>query len=140
MDYKRFDNVIFARFDRGEEILDCLKKVATKENIKLAHINALGATDEVIAGAYNPITKVYHSNTFTGDYEIVSLHGTITTKDGEYYPHLHISIADEQGRAFGGHLNKCVISATCELVITVFDGCRVDRSLDSNVGLNVFKF
>lgn len=139
MDYKKFDNVIFARFDRGEEVLECLKKVADKENIKLAHINALGAADEVVAGVYNPEKKEYHSNTFKGDFEIISLHGTITTKDGEYYPHLHICIGDEKGNAYGGHLNKAKIAATCEMIITVIDG-KVDRQVDPTVGLNVFKF
>ena len=34
MDYRRFGSRIIARFDRGEEILACLKEVALKENIK----------------------------------------------------------------------------------------------------------
>ena len=33
MEYKRFDNTIFARIDKGEEILDQLKEIALQEHI-----------------------------------------------------------------------------------------------------------
>ena len=35
MDYRRFGNKIIARIDRGEEILEKVKEIALKENIKL---------------------------------------------------------------------------------------------------------
>ena len=59
--------------------------------------------------------------------------------DGEYYAHLHMSVGNEKGEVFGGHLNRAVVSATCEMVITVIDG-KVDRVYDEKIGLNVFKF
>ena len=71
--------------------------------------------------------------------EIASLTGTINTMDGEYYAHLHMSAGNEKGEVFGGHLNRAVVSATCEMVITVIDG-KVDRVYDEEIGLNVFKF
>ena len=42
MEYRKFDNIIIARIDKGEEILEQLKAIAITENIKLASINALG--------------------------------------------------------------------------------------------------
>ena len=50
-----------------------------------------------------------------------------------------MSVVNEKGEAFGGHLNRAVVSATCEMVITVIDG-KVDRVYDEETGLNVFKF
>ena len=41
MEYRRFDNTIVARIDKGEEILDQVKEIALKEEIKLASIQAL---------------------------------------------------------------------------------------------------
>ena len=35
MEYRRFDNTIVARIDKGEEILDQVKEIALKEEIKL---------------------------------------------------------------------------------------------------------
>ena len=70
---------------------------------------------------------------------MVSLTGTINTKDGEFYTHLHMSTADVNANVFGGHLVDATVSATSEMVIRILDG-RVDRYFDEEVGLNLFKF
>lgn len=139
MDYRRFDDTIIARIDKGEEILEQLKVIAEKEEIKLASVSALGATDDITVGVFRTGEKKYYANHFTGDMEIVSLTGTISTMDGAFYPHLHMSAGDTEGHVFGGHLNRAVISATCEMVIRVIDG-QVDRKFDENIGLNLFAF
>ena len=139
MEYKRFGDTIFARLDRDEEILEQLKILALQENIKLASVRGLGAVDEFTVGVFKTDRKQYDANSFTGYFEIVSLTGTITTMDGEYYAHLHMSAGNEKGEVFGGHLNRAMISATCELVIQVVDG-TVERRFDPEIGLNVFKF
>ena len=139
MDYRRFGSHIIARFDRGEEILACLKEVALKENIKLASVSALGAVDDFTVGVYKVDEQKYYSNHFAGAFEIVSLTGTISTMKGEYYAHLHMSAGNDKGEVFGGHLNTARISATCEMVIDVIDG-GVERRADPEVGLNLFEF
>ncbi len=139
MEYKRFDNVIFVRIDKGEEILEKLKEVAINEKIKLGYISALGATNDFTVGVFKTDEKKYISNTFKGDFEIVSLTGTITTMDEEFYAHLHMSAGDKDGKVFGGHLNHAQISATCEMVINVCDG-KVERKFDDITGLNLFSF
>ena len=139
MDYRRFGKTIIARMDRGEEVLTQLKNIALKEDIKLASVRALGATDDFTVGVFKVDEKKYYANHFTGDFEIVSLTGTISTMNGEYYAHLHMSAGDEQGHVFGGHLNEAIISATCEMVIEIIDG-QVDRLRDESVGLNLFHF
>lgn len=139
MDYKRFGNTIVARLDRGEEIVEQLKLISLLENIKLASIQALGATDSFTVGTYSVEKQEYKANDFRGDFEIVSLVGTVNTMDGEYYSHLHMSAGNEKGEVFGGHLNRARISATCEMVITVIDG-TVDRFREEQTGLNLFKF
>ena len=110
-----------------------------KENIRLASVEALGATDEFTVGVYNVDEHQYHALTFTGAHEIVSLTGTVNTMNGEYYSHLHMSAANESGAVVGGHLNAARVSATCEMVIRVIDGA-VDRFKDDVTGLNLFKF
>lgn len=139
MDYRRFENKIIARFDRGEEVHDSLKKIALKEDIKLASISALGATDDFTIGVYKVDDKSYSELNFKGIFEILSITGTITTKDGEYYPHLHISVADDKGNGFGGHLINSKISVTCEMVIDIIDG-RVERKMSDEIGINLFEF
>ena len=139
MEYRKFGNTIFVRIDRGEEILEKLKEISVKENIKLAHVSALGATNDFTVGVFNVDEKKYYANSFSGNFEIVSLTGTVTTMDGEFYAHLHMSAGNDKGEVFGGHLNRARISATCEMVITVTDG-MVERKFNEDVGLNLFDF
>ena len=139
MEYRRFGNTIVARIDRGEEILADVKEIAGAEHIQLASVSALGATNDFTVGVYNVDEKQYHANDFKGNFEIVSLTGTINTMDGEFYTHLHMSAGDEKGQVFGGHLNRAVVSAVCEMVITVIDGV-VDRRFSEEIGLNLFRF
>ena len=139
MEYRRFENTIVARIDRGEEITEQLRAIALREQIRLASVQALGAVGRFTVGVYRPAEKRYLANEFCGDYEIVSLTGTVNTMNGEFYSHLHMSAANELGEVFGGHLNRAEVSATCEMVIRIIPG-QVDRYLDESVGLNLFRF
>ena len=139
MDYRRFGDTVIARLDKGEEIHEQLRLIALKEDIKLASVSALGAVDDVTVGVFVVSEKRYHANRFTGDMEIVSLTGTVSTMDGEYYAHLHMGVSDLEGRMFGGHLTKAVVSVTCELVIRIIDG-TVDRKHHPDPGVNLFDF
>jgi len=139
MDYKRFGNTIVARLDKGEEIVEQVKKLAELENVRLANINALGAVGEFTVGVFKTADKKYEANSFSGDFEIVSLTGSISTMNHGPYIHLHMSAGDAEGQVYGGHLNRAVVSATCELFAQVIDG-SVDRKFSDEIGLNLFEF
>ena len=127
MEYKRFGSRMVLRIDRGEEVLTQLRRAAEQEDIRFT------------VGVFHTAEKQYHAHRFQGDFEIVSLVGTITTKDGEFYAHLHMSAGDTEGRVLGGHLNEAVISATCELVVTCLPG-ETNRVFSDEVGLNLISF
>lgn len=139
MEYRRFGDTLIVRIDRGEEILSQIKAVAIAEGIALASVQALGAVNDFTVGVFKTAEKKYYANHFAGDYEIVSLTGTISQMQGEYYAHIHMSAGDEAGHVVGGHLNEAHVSATCELVIRVIDG-QVERAFSADVGLNLFDF
>ena len=140
MEYQRFGNTVYARLDRGEDILEDLLKLDLAEDIRLAAVVGLGAVDDFTVGVYDVDTRQYHSLRFTGPHEITSLVGSINTMNGAYYSHIHFSAADVTGRVVGGHLNAARISATGELTVTVTEG-SVDRFKDEAVtGLNLYAF
>ncbi len=139
MQYQRFADHIIARIDRGEEILEQLAAISAAEDVRLASVSAIGAVGDFTVGVFKTKEKEYLANSFSGDFEIVSLTGTVTTRDGAFYAHLHMSVGDEQGRVFGGHLNRAVVSATCEMVITVING-TAERRFSDEVGLNLLHF
>lgn len=139
MEYRRFGDSFIIRMDKGEEIVEQLTAVAARERIALAEVSALGAVGSFTAGVFYPCEKEYHANDFTGDFEIVSLTGTVTEMDGKPYLHLHMSAGDREGRVWGGHLNRAVVSATCEMVVRVLDG-HVGRAFSPEIGLNLLSF
>ena len=139
MEYQKFNRTIIARLDRGEEILEQLRILSAKEGIRLASVSGLGATDDFTVGVFLTESKEYKANTFHGAHEIVSLTGTINTMNGEHYSHLHMSAGNESGQVVGGHLNRAVISATCELVIQTLEG-EIDREFNPEIGLNLYRF
>lgn len=139
MDYKRFGETVIVRIDPDEEICEMLLALAKKENMMLAEISGIGAIKEFTAGVFDTVNKEYHSNSFQGFFEIVSLAGTITRKDGRPYLHVHMSAGDEEGNVFGGHLNRAVVSATAEIVVRIIDG-NVGRHMSQEIGLNLLSY
>ena len=72
-------------------------------------------------------------------FEITSLIGNVTRKDGEVYLHIHINFGDEEGLIKGGHLVRSIISATSEIVVRRING-KVGRKLSNEIGLNLLEF
>ena len=139
MEFKRFQNTLVIRLDRGDEAVDCITRAVRAEGVTLGAVSGIGAADRAVIGLYNVEEQQYHKTELTGPMEITSLTGNVTTKEGEPYLHLHINLCDEAMRVWGGHLNECRISATGEIVLTVLDG-RVERRQDPVTGLNLFRF
>ena len=139
METKRTANCLVIRLDPGEELINSLLTACQEHDIHFAQITGIGAAKKITCGVFDPKTREYHSEKFKGIFEITSLNGTITTMDGGLYPHIHVTFADEKYKVRGGHLNKCVISATAEIVLMILD-LEIDRQASQEVGLNLFRF
>ena len=130
MEYRRFGNKIVARMDKGEEICAKLLELAEAEDIRLASVSGIGASNDVTLGVFDTHTKFYNK----------TVTGSLSRQDGKPYLHLHAVIGSPvMGECHAGHLNAAVVSATCELVIDVIDG-EVGREFSDEIGLNLFKF
>lgn len=138
MEYKRFGEEIVLRIDKGEEILTAILEVANKEDIKCASISGIGAVHKFEVGVLNLEIKKFLSQTYEGDYEIVSLNGNLSRKDDKAYLHLHASFASSNN-IVGGHLTNAFVSATAEINIHIING-EVKRKYNKKTGLNLYKF
>ncbi|MBR3019113.1 MAG: DNA-binding protein [Clostridia bacterium] len=139
MEYRKFGDTYIVRIDRGEEILGKLAELCEKEDIRLAQIDGLGAVDHAAVCVYDVPTKTFFRKEFNEPMEISNLCGTASRKEGKAYLHLHATVCDKELNAHGGHAAELRVSATCEIVVRVICG-EVDRILDENIGLNVFRF
>ncbi|MFA5006905.1 MAG: PPC domain-containing DNA-binding protein [Candidatus Izemoplasmatales bacterium] len=139
MEYRRFGQVFVIRLGVGDEVVARLGEVCAKENVRLASVSGIGATDRVRIGLFDPTKRTYDETVLTGPMEIVSLLGNVTEKDGAPFPHLHVAVADERFAVHGGHVFECRISVACEIVLTSIDG-RVGRRIDPELGVNVLDF
>lgn len=139
MKYLKKENKYIVRIDKDEEVIEQIKKLAIENNIKAGSITGIGATDKVKVGLFNTSTKEYLSKELVGAFEITSLVGNISRMNNEVYLHLHINVSDENLNVYGGHLNHCYISATCELIIEEIN-IDVDREFNEEIGLNLYKF
>ena len=91
MEFKKFGKKFLIRIDRGEEIVEILKKFCEIQKITLGSVTGIGATDKVKVGLYDVDKKQYFSKELSGNYEIAPLYGNISTMNGETYLHLHIN-------------------------------------------------
>ena len=140
MEYKRTGNKIVVRLQKGEEVVAQLLALAQKENVTLAEVTGIGATDCVDFGCFNTQKKQYKNIHKDGEnFEITALVGNLSEMNGEKYQHLHITLADENGCVYGGHLKSAVISVTAEIVVSCIDA-KVDRAYDDAVGANLLQF
>ena len=139
MEYKKFGNKYIVRVDKGEEIVEKLTELAETEDISLANVSGIGATNKCTIGLFAVEEKKYHSKEYTGDFEIAPLTGNISTMNGKKYLHLHINIGDKDNKSFSGHLNSAIVSATFECIIDVIEG-NIDREKNEEIGLNLIKF
>ena len=137
MKYIKSGSDYIIRIDRGEEILTCLESLAEKEDIRLGSFSGLGAADRVKIGIFLTDIRQYKSEVYTGDFEIASLFGTVSRKDGKPYLHCHATIGNiTKGETYAGHLSEARISGTCEISLRKLEG-EAGRVFDEETGLTI---
>jgi uncharacterized protein len=127
------DKTYIIRLYKGEEPVAALKDFASKIG-KCGFFAGIGALNRVELGYFDFIEKSYSKKIFTGNFELLSLQGNISLKDGSYFPHAHAVLGNKDYSTFGGHLFSGEISITTEIVFVAFEK-PVTRSVDDETGL-----
>ena len=134
MNYRIDNNQIYMTLDKGELINKTLELYAKSNEIGCAWINGIGAIEDPEIGYYSLEKKSYNKKVFSGYYELTSLIGNITIKEGEYFSHTHITFSDINYQIFGGHLFDAKITAAGEFII--IPGTQIiDRKMNPDIGL-----
>lgn len=121
-------NVFALRLKPDQDLRQSLKTFAADQNIKAGFIlTAIGSLKQAtIRFANQNISTVLNDK-----FEIITLNGTLANTG----VHLHIAIADKQGKIIGGHLDSgCLIYTTAEIVIGASEEFSFMRIIDEQTG------
>lgn len=138
MFFQKFGDTYAIRLERGEELVEAVKKLCGLEQVRLGVLSGLGAMDHVVVGIYDLAEKRFCPNTFDEPLEMTGMDGNVTELDGEPCLHIHASFGCADARVIGGHLSEARVSATAELFLRVLDG-SAGRFHDEKTGLNLMK-
>src|SRR3989304_6381613 len=135
----RLEKMHFARFDEGDDLFECIRKVAEDKKIKAGAFFVIGALKNAVVGFYK---EGNHTNIELKEHlEIASCTGNIALgPQDEIIVHAHIVVSNEKGQAFGGHLFQGnQVGPTAELVL--FEGAEIllRRTYDEKTKLKLLK-
>ena len=119
---------------KGDNINKTFESFAEVKGIGCAWLNGIGALENPEIGYYSLEDKAYHRKTFKGEYELTSLIGNITLKEGKPFSHTHITFSDTEFRVFGGHLFNANITAAGEFIMQ-FGSDEINREMNAEIGL-----
>jgi predicted DNA-binding protein with PD1-like motif len=121
-------NVLPMRLAPGADLRGVLETALTDTKrgagFVVCGIGSLSVARLRLAGAHNPLL-------LEGDMEILTLAGSLSLNGA----HLHMSVADADGRVWGGHvLAGCIVRTTAELMLALLPECHFRREVDPATG------
>lgn len=132
--------IFTGRFEAGDDLLDELNDFCKQNDIKLGVFNLIGAVRNAKLGYYDQEKKSYTGCVeLDKKLEISSCMGNVSIKDGEIMVHAHITLADMDGRAFGGHLMPGTEIFAAEFFIQELIGAELVRGKDGKTGLPLWQ-
>lgn len=106
--------------DLKTELIEKARREDLKASVLISGIGSLAKINIRLANSNKTLSR-------QGKYEIVSLAGTISSSGC----HIHISVADEEGLVFGGHLLEGnIIFTTAEVALLECENFTFNRELD----------
>ncbi len=60
MVYKRFGDKLVIRLKKGDKLVESVREILEKENVKAGFLTGIGATDNLEVGLFDPKTKDYN--------------------------------------------------------------------------------
>lgn len=131
-------NIYMGRLPYGGDLLNTLTEFVTEKHIKKGQVQVIGAAKRAVVGFYSQNKGKYDVFKFDKHMEILSLIGNISLKDGKPFIHAHLTLGDEEGKSFGGHLMEGTIVFAGEFIIREFEGNELERAYDEETGLTLW--
>jgi hypothetical protein len=100
---------------------------------------ATGRTIVARLAFYDQTAKTYGEFDLDRPLELTCLVGNLSRRDGAPVAHAHLTLADHDGRALGGHAAPGCLVFACELVVTELVGPALERAHDEVTGLPLWR-
>jgi predicted DNA-binding protein with PD1-like motif len=115
------------------ELMGALNEFAATNNIPSGRLQAIGSVSEATLAWWSDDTKVVEKYTASGQFELVSFFGNITSNTEGPRIHAH-AVMTGPGGLVAGHAVSLTVRASVEVSITVFETPAV-RVKNDNFGL-----
>lgn len=133
--------VILLRLDEGEDVLESLESLASKENIESGIFFVIGSLKEgsFVSGADTdelPVIPIWHH--LTNNHEVLGI-GNIFQMDGQPKVHLHAAAGRGDRVRLGCVREKSKVFLVEEIIIFELLGVEAIRETDGRTGLTLLK-
>jgi predicted DNA-binding protein with PD1-like motif len=129
---------IVGRIGRGEQLPQALIAVCRDHAVRAAEVSVQGALETVEIAAFDQARKLWKpARAFSGGFELLSLTGTVSERDGDLYVSARVAVMRERDNGvelLGGHLVSARVYAV-EYVLSTFDDLILRRGPDAASGL-----
>ena len=143
MEYRNYNNVIYLRLDKGDEVLSSIVYVCEREGVKSCVFSGIGGCDYAKLGTFRPEEGTYANYEAEGMLELVSLNGDIKNSEEGPLIHAHACLSYEEDGAIkliGGHLLSLRVLITAEIEIRPVTGGVIKTKLGQVPGTKVWAF
>lgn len=127
MQFSKSGQVQLIRLDHGEDILEAILKSVKDSRSTMLICTGLGMISDFELGFFD--NGEYIRKSYSEPHELVSIQGSISGY-GEHRVHIHVTVADKEHRAFGGHLLRGKTWMSNEIGFLRLDGTRSVREID----------
>ena len=137
MNFRIEHSLVYMTLAKGDYINRTFESFAEIKGIGCAWLNGIGALENPEIGYYSIDDKSYHRKHFKGEFELISLIGNITMKEGKPFAHTHITFSDSNYKVFGGHLFDAKITAAGEFLMQLGNN-NITREMNNEIGLSLW--
>ena len=126
MRYKLSENILFIKFDDGEDFLKSVCAALEEAGIDVGVILSC-------VGMFRNTKVAFFKEEYVGrmlpdPMEIVSMEGNIALgEDNKPLPHIHVCLADGSMNVHGGHLIEATVHIRAELIVLILRGLKLLR-------------
>lgn len=122
----------------GTDLLNELQTFVREQGITLGWISGVGGAVRASLRYYDQTKKEWLDIEVDKQLEVVSMLGNVSLLNGEPIVHIHITLSDEEGNCYGGHVAANTIVFNMEILLTTLSGPAVTRKLDPDTKLTLW--